>query len=484
MSFGGLGLRLGPRMLASETLASVIGHEVSRLGYGASLDYSFCFDTVDLRLLKISLGQSLPDGLARWSNLLIGHWMALRRWVSNSGSVLGSAICLPCGIPQGDAASPLLLALYLWEGYCRVESYLHSSGAEFYQAVYMDDRTVVASRPDAVEGAVNEWAAYAKQRKLLENQQKAQWISIDIQLEGYGSSMEVLGVLIGAEDPLGLRINPKQEKRLQVALDLVDRIGLLPEAKWLKLKDIAIYVQGVFAYGWVNSSPCLEQQKHLRARFNRALGGHPYGVPVQIRTLAKRNRAIECMGKQIVECALDQMVNRGLGKFGWVKHGATWRFGAHSFLLQNCCDNFLWGKISHSLRESIRQWHYAQLLELDRHEFVGQVVPPYSEERVKLVKEWISDDSLAMLLATGSIASSRSRSRGQPLVDIPCPRCGILQAFWGHYWLCWMECDPPADLLLRRFLWPRNRQDLGMCNIFKSWAGQLVQLHKIASWEN
>ncbi len=268
-----------------ETLASIIGHEVSRLGFGATLDFSFCFDTIDLQLLKDSLGASLPHGLRRWSNLLVGHWMTLRRWVSNCGSVLESPICLPCGIPQGDAASPLLLALYLWEGFCKVDAYLQASGAEFFQAVYMDDRTVVAARPDAVEGAVGVWADFAAQRKLIENHQKAQWISSDFPIEGYGSSMEVLGVLIGDEDPLGKRINPKQEKRIGASFSLVDRVGLLPEAKWLKLKDLAIYVQGVFAYGWVSTSPGFEQQKMLRNKFVRALGGHPYGVPTLKRLL-------------------------------------------------------------------------------------------------------------------------------------------------------------------------------------------------------
>ena len=158
-----------------ETLAAIMDHELSRLGYGASLDFSFCFDTVDLQLLQEALAASLPSGLRNWSNLLVGHWGALRRWISCCGSILAEPICSPCGICQGDAASPLMLAFFLWEGFCQVDSFLQSSGAEFFQGIYMDDRTVLSSRPDVVEGAVLVWNQFAMRRKLLENMEKAQW---------------------------------------------------------------------------------------------------------------------------------------------------------------------------------------------------------------------------------------------------------------------------------------------------------------------
>lgn len=136
---------------------------------------SFCFDTVDLQLLQEALAASLPSGLRNWSNLLVGHWGALRRWISCCGSILAEPICSPCGICQGDAASPLMLAFFLWEGFCQVDSFLQSSGAEFFQGIYMDDRTVLSSRPDVVEGAVLVWNQFAMRRKLLENMEKAQW---------------------------------------------------------------------------------------------------------------------------------------------------------------------------------------------------------------------------------------------------------------------------------------------------------------------
>ena len=59
-----------------ESLASAMAHELSRLGFGATLDYSFCFDTIDLKLLKDSISASLPTELVSWSGLVFDVGLA------------------------------------------------------------------------------------------------------------------------------------------------------------------------------------------------------------------------------------------------------------------------------------------------------------------------------------------------------------------------------------------------------------------------
>jgi len=147
--------------------------------------------------------------------------------------------------------------------------------------------------------------------------------------------------------------------------------------------------------------------------------------------------------------------------------------------VHQCCDDKAWAKIGHDLRESVRRWHYQQLATLSRHEFLDQDLPPYSSVRIKLVKQWMKHDSVAILLATGSIPSALSISKGQGF-DVPCPKCGMLLAHWDHYWECWIQQSPPDDLLLRRFLWPRNRKDFGTCDIFNDWAGPLISATRCA----
>lgn len=481
-----------------EILASAMAHELSRLGFGATLDFSFCFDTIDLLLLKDSLNSSLHSGLVRWSNLLLGHWLCLRRWLSCSGSILQTPLCSPCGIPQGDPASPLMLALFLWEGFNLVNEFLLTTGAESFQGIYMDDRTVLSCRPDVVEGAVQVWNSFARQRKLIENMEKAQWVSTSFPIAGYADCMEVLGVIIGLENYGDISECPKQKKRLDKAAEVIHRVGLLPQAKWMKLVDYVTFTQGIYSYGWVTRWPSSDQKEALLRSFNNSFGEHRYGVAVlkrlllfvhldatertfvhQVRMLAKRDLFLQTQGINVVACALDHMVDHNLKRFGWTLVGSTWSLAEMQFQICQCCDGKAWGRIGHDLRESVRRWHYQQLFSLSRHEFLDQHLPPYSADRIKLVKLWMKQDSVAILLATGSIPSALSISKGQGFV-VPCPKCGMIQAYWDHYWECWIQQSPPDDLLLRRFLWPRSRKDFGICDLFKDWAGPLISATRSA----
>ena len=112
---------------------------------------------------------------------------------------------------------------------------------------------------------------------------------------------------------------------------------------------------------------------------------------------------------------------------------------------------------------------------------VGQNIPCYNADSMALVRKWIKGDSVAVLLATGSIASAASRSNGQPEADAKCPKRKGSNVNWHHYWECWLGLDPPTDLLFRRFLWPRAEYDMEICNTFKLWAADLVECHAEAS---
>ena len=485
----------------TECLAALIDHELSRLGYGASLDFSSCFDLVDLCLLLDTLLEALPSGLKGWLRLLIGHWQCLQRWVSTSGHVLDRPIRTDIGIPQGDAASPIILAIFLWEGFCKVRSALQLAGGTFFLAVYMDDRTVVAERPDLVEVAISAWYDFARKRNLVENEMKLQRVALHPpRPEGYHATMEVLGVTVGCEDPLGLCVDAKQQQRIDQACDLVRRVALLPEARWQRLDDIHRLVRGVYSYGWIATRPSQTLRKCLGNAFAQAFGKLHYGAPSlkrmllfvhldvcevtvvnQVRLLARRQQAIQSLSIAWAPCSLDFMVQQGLSDLGWIYNAGRWHFQGFHFALDQCCSFYEWGLISHWIRESIRRKYYASLFTLKRHEFVGQDIPPYNADRLTLVRKWIKGDTVACLLATGAIASSAARNLGQPLVQVPCPSCGELNSGWDHYWRCWLHMEPPQEVLFRRFLWPRAEHDVATCNQFKLWAASLVENHVKAS---
>ena len=69
----------------AEALAAVCAHQLDSMGYGCTLDFSSCFDTVDLQSIHESLGPHLPAGLRPWFQLLLKHWMSVFKWVGANG---------------------------------------------------------------------------------------------------------------------------------------------------------------------------------------------------------------------------------------------------------------------------------------------------------------------------------------------------------------------------------------------------------------
>ena len=219
---------------------------------------------------------------------------------------------------------------------------------------------------------------------------------------------------------------------------------------------------------------CGSSEKELIGSFLKAIGRLRYGVPTlkrmllfvhldavevtlvkQVRLLARRQQALEKHGIPHAPCTLDHMVHRGLLKQGRSFAHGTWRFYGFSFTLGQRCNSADWGPISPWIRDSIRRKHFEQFFSSKRHEMVGQNIPCNNADRMALARKWIKGDSVAVLLATGSIASAASRFNGQPEAEVKCPKCKGSNVNWHHYWECWLGLDPPADLLFRSILWPR-----------------------------
>lgn len=408
--------------------------------------------------------------------------MVSKKWFGANGYTLEEPFIGSTGIPQGDGASPIILAFMIWPGFQEVQERLTRLGGTFTQGIYMDDRTVIADRPDIIEEAILAWEDFSNRRHLIENPQKAQKVSVALPVEGYGSCMEVLGSIIG-KGSLGGTPNPKQTERIEKALHLIRRIGILPEARWKRLQDIYIFVHGVYSYGWITGAPNDQQAKAIYQHTFRSVGRFKYGFPTlkklllmvhmdlqervfihQIRLLAKRNLALQMYGLQHHVCTLDFLVYQGLIRYGWTLEGQTWRRGLISFALHDCLAKSSWNKVSHSVRESIRQWHYDQLAHNSRHELEGAILPPYSSERISLVRKWARNDTLAMLLSTGAVQSGRVWAMWNQ--SVRCPKCAAEAVPWEHFWICGVGVAPPEDVLLRRFLWPRTPADFPLIQQF------------------
>ncbi len=215
-------------------------------------------------------------------------------------------------------------------------------GGSFFQGIYMDDRTLLADRPDMIEEAISCWSSFAARRKLVENEKKAQKVSILGDVEGYGRQMEVLGIIIGVGSIMGIVEDAKQVKRLSKSMMLIRRIGILPEAKWKRMRAIFNFVHGIYSYGWVVNGPSDRQSKELRQVILSLVGRLPYGVPLlkrllllvhldlqervlvrQTRLLARRNLALNRFGIEKLACHLDHILD---GEWLWEDKGTLYVF--------------------------------------------------------------------------------------------------------------------------------------------------------------
>ncbi len=70
--------------------------------------------------------------------------------------------------------------------------------------------------------------------------------------------------------------------------------------------------------------------------------------------------------------------------------------------------------------------------------------------------------TVAMLPANGSISLAASRLNGQPSHTVSCPKCFAPGAHWDHYWRCWLSMEPPEDVSLGHFIWPRCVLDISI----------------------
>lgn len=90
-----------------EIQAAIADAFLMKFGCGAALDFSYCFDTIDVDMLKQDPINGLQKGpLCDWANLMCNHWMSCERWIHYNKCV-GGCLNNKVGIPQGDPASPL-----------------------------------------------------------------------------------------------------------------------------------------------------------------------------------------------------------------------------------------------------------------------------------------------------------------------------------------------------------------------------------------
>lgn len=468
----------GPEAMAS-AISSLLE---SDFPHGASLDFSHCFDTISIPLMKLALPGSLAGKAGKWCATVLEHWMNTCKWISYAGTSCATPYMSVYGIPQGDAAAPLILTLLMLRGKDFVQEGIAEEAAK--QFIYMDDRTVVAKDEATREIMIARWAGFASQFHLLENHAKTQ--RMNAHAVDNGSSMHVLGALIGKPGALAFQEFKKQVKRCDQVMETMVRLRCAGTNTHTKLNDVTTFLKAKAGYGWLTGLPVDAQCKAYTTMLWKALGRFHYSVRplrriLQVHTdlsavvfLAQcgahrqRNRLLRAMGLPIYDnTRLDRMIQDGLWHYGWYHHNGSWSHQELSYQVDFMKehDDGSWAKLSHSLRQAIRWSIYQEIGQSQRHEFASDPLPPFDETRFEMVRKLAASSGVAFAYCIGSKMTPWNLKPTKK--DLP-PKCPCCMEFfhWDHYWTCGLKMAPPSDVLLRRFLWPRGPQDINICERF------------------
>ena len=185
------------------------------------------------------------------------------------------------------------------------------------------------------------------------------------------------------------------------------------------------------------------------------------------------------MGAQWNPVALDEEVRARLTGLGWYLSGGRWChvIFPSGFSLSEIVEDKLWAKAAHFLRESWRKQSFERLVASGRHEFQGELIPEYSSDRIRLAKSWADFDGLSLKLSLGGLQSPYVRALGHNGCEVQWYKCGLSKVNWEHLWTCGLGMDPPHDLFLRRFLWPRSSSDIQLCFRFPEVAQHFASLY-------
>ena len=274
------------------------------------------------------------------------------------------------------------------------------------------------------------------------------------------------------------------------------RIGRLPVGLQGKMSFIGTYLQNRITYGCIVGSLKPKQAAAYNSSLWQAAGHLSYAVPQlktiiggahaqaqevilmrNIRNLAKLKDKMKHSGVVVVT-ALQIMVFETLEMFGWFLDRATniWHHSvlSYQFEIESLVVNANWHKTAHGLRQSFRWSAYMSLESSNRHEFKDQCIPEFNEARLDLVRQWSKTSTTAYVATMGAIKSGKVRWINTPRHGKnACSICGDVAPNWEHPWLCGLKRQVPDDVMLARFLWPRTKDDLQICNLAVDLIGKI-----------
>ena len=231
----------------------------------ATLDFTKAFDLLDPFLtcsLLCHLGW--PRDLVR---ILETVWSGVERWVSFQSAVHPVTLKGPA-MPQGDPMGPLVMTLWAWAGWVRVET-LSRPDPSGLSRTYVDDRSFASARVWCLYDRIMQWASWSNDVGLQENNGKTAAVATSKRLRKEltqvlprfaHTTVEILGCCTFS----GRRgLVSKERGRLDAALSCLQLISCirLPFERFMRV--CRTFVVSKAAYGWIGRFPPLGESVRL-----------------------------------------------------------------------------------------------------------------------------------------------------------------------------------------------------------------------------
>ena len=243
--------------------ASLLFEGIAQSGFGATLDFSKCFDSMTpvgtVALMELA---GFPKDLCGFCQAV---WGTQQRFVVWQNAVHPEPVSAQQATVQGCPFSPLALALWMAAGVRAVAAQVpnqEGAGAEPTK-VYMDDRSFAASSAPRLLDKVQAWAAWSQSVGLSENQAKLQLAATSNgglqelrhfaeDPERVSTNFEVLGVCARFRPRTN---SAKEEQRMSSAVRVVTILGLLRLPFDRFQQSARCFGTSKVSYGWIARTP-------------------------------------------------------------------------------------------------------------------------------------------------------------------------------------------------------------------------------------
>ena len=500
----------------AEEAASVLQqHLVQEKGTLISLDYSQCYDRMDVQASTMFLSN------IQWPAALISQMQQVwhtQRFLEFDGHI-HPTLLQSSGIPQGCPLAPLTLACWMSSGIAAVNRLMQTQGgyssAEAARAkvrVYMDDRSWVDSDYQRSLSRADQWLTWSTAVGLRENVHKAQACSklkrqhAQLRLDRPDwcreDAVKVLGVSLR---PRPMANTELEQTRLRTAIQRAKLLSCLPVAFHKKIEIYRVFCLPKALYGWVSRFPPNRDVNLLFNSLSKMTGSNRVASPILRSVLyggschlqvlvATRLFKRLCRMKQRNTASWSNAfgtpagaLRRWLKDFGWTETG-QWKWTKEGESLQAPSHTEV-DRQMHQIRMSWRLHLLRKFAGHTRHEAAEwrrSTSPLQMREEINQVnleaarKSFHAADSNGRAILLGSIVSPAylGRAKGE---DDRCPWCGKLGTFMHIAWHCRDFPDAaqrpslPTTWLERRLAWPQHTTSMTRHKQVLQWLAHVQQ---------